>query len=396
MTSKRDYYEVLGVERDADSKTIKQAYRKLALQYHPDRNQGDPSAEENFKEAAEAYEVPSDDNKRHLYDRGGFEGLRSSGFSGFGGADLGDIFSQFSDVFAEFFGGGLGGFGFGGGRGMRPFVGDDLRYDLMIALEDAKTGCEKQIEINRSGNCDTCSGTGAQDAELVRCPTCGGRGQVVSGRGGFMIATTCRACGGRGEVAKAHCESCQGSGRIEAKKTLDVRVPPGVDNGVRLRLQGEGDAGRNGGPPGDLYVFLGVEEHDLFIRDAGDLHCELSVPYPTAVTGGRFEVPELASEEHTEIKIPQGMQPGDTVRVKGLGMPRLGDRGTGDMIVHLNVMVPKRLSDEQTEALKALEASLDETPELGALGASRRETRGKKKKSSGFFDRIRDALELED
>ena len=329
MAAKRDYYEVLGVPRDVDPRTLKSAYRKLAMKFHPDRNPGDSEAEERFKEAAEAYEVLSDERKRAMYDRGGFEGLKSGGFQpGFSG-DLSDIFGQFGDLFAEFF----GGQGFGGFQGgPRPTVGADLRYDLEITLEEAFTGTSRNIEVKRTIACTACGGTGAKDGELVTCAVCGGRGQVVQGRGGFMIATSCRACNGRGKVAKELCATCDGVGVVDDVKRLDVKVPAGVDTGVRLRLQGEGDAGTNGGPPGDLYVFVAVQSHDMFVRQGTELHCELAVSYPMAAMGGDTLIPRLGGGE-VEVAVPAGMQPGDTVRVAEAGMPRLGGRGVGDMVV---------------------------------------------------------------
>lgn len=393
MASKRDYYEVLGVARDADQRTIKTAYRKLAMKYHPDRNPGDPTAEEKFKEAAEAYEVLADDDKRRLYDRGGFEGLRNSGFSGFNG-DIGDIFSQFGDIFAEFFGGaGAGGFGFGN-RGPRPSVGADLRYDIEVTLEEAVAGTSKSIELGRTQACRACAGSGAKDNELLTCPTCQGRGQVVSGRGGFMIATTCRACYGRGRVARERCATCNGAGKTEERRKLDVKIPPGVDNGVRLRLQGEGDAGELGGPPGDLYVFLSVKPHDFYARDGADLHCQLGVSFPTACTGGIKRIPRIGGGE-LEVQIPAGMQPGDTVRLNGQGAPRLGNRGSGDVVVHLTVNVPKKLSEEQRRALDVLTDLLPDESEVGAPGAKSRETRSRRKSTASIFEKIRDAFETE-
>lgn len=393
MGARRDYYEVLGVARDADGKTIKAAYRKLAMQFHPDRNPDNPEAEDKFKEAAEAYEVLSDDNKRALYDRAGFDGLRSGGFNpGFQG-DLGDIFSHFGDIFAEFFGGNAGFGGFGGGRN-RPMVGADLRYDLEISLEEALTGTSRSVELTRSIACVPCSGTGAKNGQMTVCAVCGGRGQVVQGRGGFMIATTCRACAGRGQMAKEACPSCSGRGQVEEQKKLEVRVPPGVDTGVRLRLQGEGDGGQNGGPHGDLYVFVAVTPHEMFVRNGPDLHCELAVGFAMACTGGSALLPRLGGGE-VEVKVPSGMQPGDLVRISGAGLPRLGGRGSGDMIVHLTVHVPKKLDDAQRKVIRELDEVMPVTPEFSATGPDRRETQNKKRKSGGLFDRLRGALDGE-
>ncbi|MEQ8279633.1 MAG: molecular chaperone DnaJ [Deltaproteobacteria bacterium] len=391
MSQKRDYYEVLGVARDADAATIKSAYRKLALKYHPDRNPDDPSAEDQFKEAAEAYEVLSDQGKRGLYDRAGFDGLRSGGFApGFTG-DIGDIFSHFGDIFADLFGGGAA-FGGGGFGRPRPTVGADLRQDLEITLEEALTGTSHKVKVNRSIQCQPCVGTGAKDAELTTCAVCQGRGQVVQGRGGFMIATTCRACGGRGQVPRAACETCEGRGFVEETRRLDVKVPPGVSTGVRLRLQGEGDAGTFGGPPGDLYVFIAVTPHDMFFREGADLHCELAVPYPMACLGGEAIVPKLGGDE-VEVVVPSAMQPGDQVRIEGEGLPRLGGRGRGDMIVHLTVQVPRKLSDDQKKAIEVIEDIIPQEPEFSSGDAGRRETRNKRRRSGGFFDRLRDAFD---
>jgi molecular chaperone DnaJ len=389
VSQKRDYYEVLGVPRDSDQRSIKASYRKLALKFHPDRNPGDKDAEEKFKEAAEAYEVLSDEQKRAIYDRAGFDGLRTGGFNPNFTGDLGDIFAHFGDIFSEFFG---GGFGFGGaGRGPRPTVGADLRFDLGITLEEALKGTAKQVEVSRNAPCRTCMSTGAKDAEMITCAACGGRGQVVQGRGGFMIATTCRACGGKGRSPREMCPDCEGRGAIEETKKLEVKVPPGVDTGVRLRLQGEGDAGRFGGPPGDLYVFISVKDHHLFVREGADLHCELSVAFPTACMGGEAKVPRLVEGEVT-VKVPAGMQPGDIIRIEGGGLPRLGGRGVGDLLVHLTISVPKRLNEKQKKMLADLAVELPVETEVSADGPERRETKRKTKKQ-GIFDRIRDAFD---
>ena len=393
MAAKRDYYEVLGITREADERGIKSAYRKLALKHHPDRNPGDPEAEKNFREAAEAYEVLSDPQKRAIYDRAGHDGLRSGGFSGFQG-DIGDIFSSFGDIFAEFFGGGAfgGGGGFGGGR--RPMVGADLRYDLEIDLKDAYTGCEKTIEVPRLLECEDCSGTGAEGGELVPCEVCGGRGQIVQGRGGFMIATTCRACGGVGQVPRKMCPTCGGHGQVETRQKTKVHVPPGVD-GQKLRLKGHGHGGISGGPPGDLYIFVSVKTHDVFVRNGEDLHCELAIDFPTACIGGPAEVPQLV-DGNWPVDIPAGTQPGDVIRISGGGMPRYGTRHNGDLLVHLTVDIPRKLNDAQKKQIETLRPLIAQEPTISAGGPERRETARKRKKGGGsFFDRIRDALEGE-
>lgn len=389
MAAQRDYYEVLGVPRDADPKAIKAAYRKLALKYHPDRNPDDASAEERFKEAAEAYEVLSDTQKRALYDRAGFDGLKSGGFNpGFSG-DLGDIFSQFGDIFSELFGGG----GFGGrGGGRRPTVGADLRYDLDVTLEEALLGCSRSIKITRSIVCEACDGTGAKDGEVSTCTTCGGRGQVVQGRGGFMIATPCPRCHGKGVVAQEHCPKCEGHGQLEEDKKLEITVPPGVDTGMRLRVSGAGDAGSYGGPPGDLYVFVAVKAHNQFQRQSAELHCELSVPYPMACRGGEAAIPKLGGGE-TIVKIPAGMQPMDTVRMKGEGMPKVGKsaKERGDLLVHLTVQVPTQLDDKQRSLLGKMESSFSMQPEFSSVKQPK-ETRHRRR-GGGLFERLREAME---
>lgn len=393
MAQKRDYYEVLGVSHNAEAREIKSAYRKLAMKYHPDRNQGDESAEERFKEAAEAYEVLSDTQKRPLYDRGGFDGLKNSGFAG-GSVDMNDIFSQFGDIFSDFFGGGFGG-GFGGARGPRPTVGSDIRYDLEITLEEAMTGFSREIEVPRTHPCKPCLGTGAKNGELSNCPTCGGQGQVISGRGAFMISSACPSCRGRGQLANEVCEECHGLARVEESKKLDVRVPAGVDSGVRLRLQSEGDAGDHGGPPGDLYVFIDVKPHDKFLRNGQDLHCELSVSFPLACLGGTTQVPAPVGGENYDLEIPAGMQPGDKVRIRNKGVTRLGGTGQGDIVVHLNIQVPQKVSVAQKKAIEALAADhLPDDVELGFPGESQRETK-QRRRGGGLFDRIREALDTD-
>lgn len=388
MSAQRDYYEVLGVSRDSDGRTIKSAYRKLALKWHPDRNEGNAEAEVKFREAAEAYEVLSDDNKRALYDRGGHEALRGGGFSGFQG-DVGDIFSNFGDIFSEIFGGGFGG---GGGNPNRPMVGADQRFDLEITMDEAFTGVTRTIEVPRLTPCEPCNGTGAEGGEVVSCQVCGGRGQVVQRRGGFMLATTCRACGGAGRTAKAHCPECKGEGQVEKRRKLEVRVPPGID-GERLRLQNEGHSGMNGGPPGDLYVFVSVQAHPVFVRNGSDLHCEVAIDFPTACLGGEAQIPRLVEGEH-DVEIPAGAQPGDVVRIDDAGMPKLGSRQKGDLLVHLTIDVPQKLTDSQKEKLEDLRSVMSKRPTVSAGGPERKETKRRRKKGGGsFFDRIRDAIE---
>lgn len=395
MPAQRDYYEVLGVARDAEERAIKSAYRKLALKYHPDRNPDDADAEQKFREAAEAYEVLSDAQKRALYDRGGHEALKGGGFSGFQG-DIGDIFSNFGDIFAEFFGGAAGGGGFGGGfrGGPRPMVGADLRYDLELDLQEAFTGSTRNIELERMATCDACAGSGAEGGQLSVCDACEGQGQVVQRRGVIMFATPCRACGGAGRRATKPCEPCSGEGHIAVRRKLEVSVPAGIQHGQKLRVQNEGHGGANGGPPGDLYVFITVKSHPVFVRADADLHCELAVDFATACLGGEATIPKLVEGEHT-VQVPAGMQPGDKVRVRGGGMPQLGGRPPGDLVVHLTVDVPRHLDDAQREAVETLRASVSKNPSVSASGPERRETRNKRKKGGSFFDRLREAIEGE-
>lgn len=395
MAGRLDYYEVLGVARDSDDRTIKSAYRKLALKYHPDRNPGDEQAERRFREAAEAYEVLSDPQKRSLYDRGGHEALEGRGFSGFQG-DIGDIFANFGDIFAEFFGGAAaGGFGGGGFRGgPRPMVGADLRYDLELDLQEAFTGTQRTIQLQRMATCEACSGSGAEGGQLTVCAACGGQGQVVQRRGAFMLATPCRACGGAGRRAESVCPSCDGEGHVQTERKLEVQVPAGIADGQKLRVQNEGHGGAHGGPPGDLYVFISVRSHPVFVRAGADLHCELAVDFPTACLGGSAEIPKLVEGEHT-VEIPAGMQPGDKVRVRGGGMPQLGGRPPGDLIVHLNVDIPRSLDGDQVQQVEALRNTLGKAPSVSASGPERRETKNRKRRGGSILDRIRDALEGE-
>jgi molecular chaperone DnaJ len=342
--AKRDYYEILGVQKSADSVTIKKAYRKLALQFHPDRNKGDKEAENRFKEAAEAYEVLKDPKKRQLYDQFGHSGLQQSGFEGF--SNFEDIFSSFGDIFEEFF-------GFGGGRGARPRRGADLRYDITIDFMDAVNGKEMEIEVDRLEECDTCKGSGTKegkDPEL--CSTCGGRGQVTRSQGFFSISSTCPRCHGAGQIITDPCESCRGAGKISKPKKLSFRIPPGVETGSRLRLQGEGEPGELGGPTGDLYVFMRVKEHELFRRSGDDVIVAAAMTYSQAVLGGPITIPTLEGEESFDI--PKGAQSGQEFRLPSRGMARLRGRGRGDLIIVAYIETPKKIGKEEEDLLRRL------------------------------------------
>jgi len=347
--SKRDYYEVLGVSREATEPEIKSAYRKLALKHHPDRNQGDKSAEEKFKEAAEAYAVLADPEKRAAYDRFGHAGVSSAAGAGFDPtifADFGDIFGGLRDIF---------GFGdiFGGGRRGGPQRGSDLRYDLEISFEESARGVETAIQIPRQEQCDTCRGSGsaAGSAPSV-CPHCNGRGQIRYQQGFFTVAQTCRQCGGAGRVITRPCAECHGNGVIARQRKLTVKIPAGIASGQRLRLQSEGEAGSAGGPPGDLYVVVHVQESSVFQREGDDLFCRVPITFPIAALGGQVKVPTL--DGHEELAVPEGTQSGHVFRLRGKGMPSVSGRGRGDLHVAVDVATPKKLTRDQRGLLEQL------------------------------------------
>ncbi|MXY24889.1 MAG: molecular chaperone DnaJ [Acidobacteria bacterium] len=353
--SARDYYEVLGVSRDVDEQSLKRAYRKLALQHHPDRNPNDAEAEARFKEAAEAYAVLADPEKRARYDRFGHAGVRGAGAGGIDPstfADFNDIFSGLGDLF---------GFGdvFGGGTRRRqgPIEGSDLRYDLQIPLEEAAVGHEATLRIPREEACDDCSGSGAAPGTgPERCAPCGGRGQVRSQHGFLTVARPCSRCGGSGQVIATPCVACRGRGRTTQERTITVRVPAGVDSGQRLRIVGEGEHGLRGGPAGDLYVVVHVKEHPVFRRDGAHLLCGVSTGFPTLALGGEVTVPTLNGD--ATLKVPKGTQPGERFRLRGKGLPHMQGRGQGDLYVDLKVQVPKRLSSEQKRLIEALRETM--------------------------------------
>jgi molecular chaperone DnaJ len=363
--SKPDYYEVLEVSREVTVIELKKAYRKKALEYHPDRNPDNPEAEDKFKICAEAYAVLSDPQKRDMYDRFGHAGLGGTGAPGFG--DIGDVFSQFQDIFGDLFGGG-GGFGFGGfGRRRRdpngPARGADIRTDVSLSLREAAFGAIREIDLSHPSPCEACSGTGAKDGELASCATCGGRGQVARAQGAFVMTTTCPACQGRGVHAKTACDECEGSGHLDIDRVVKLTIPGGVDTGQSLRLSGRGQDGVRGGPAGDLYVTVHVEPDEDFEREGFDLVYHLSVTYPQAALGAKVEVPALEEDADATqtVKIPSGTQPGATLVVGGGGVPRLHGRGRGDLICLVEVEVPKRLSREQKRLLRDLDRTFDES-----------------------------------
>ncbi|MEW6321419.1 MAG: molecular chaperone DnaJ [Acidobacteriota bacterium] len=379
--SKRDYYDVLGVSRSASEQDIKSAYRKLALKYHPDRNPGDKTAEDRFKEAAEAYAVLADADKRARYDRFGHAGVAGAAGGGPAGFDP-TIFADFQDIF-----GGLGdifGFGdlFGGGRRRGgPQRGADLRYDMEIDFEQSAEGAEHTIQIPRREPCETCKGAGAAPGSApTTCPQCRGTGQLRYQQGFFTVARTCGPCRGTGRVITKPCQTCRGVGTVETQRKLTVRIPAGIASGQRLRIQGEGEPGLHGGPPGDLYVVILVKEHPLYRRDGNDLHCELPVNFPTLALGGEIQVPVL--DGGTEpIKIPEGTQTGTTFRLRQRGMPDVGGRGRGDLFVTVRAVTPRKLSKEQKLMFKRLAESL-----------SKQQNEMPARDERGLFGRVKDIL----
>jgi len=356
LNGKRDYYEVLGVSRNASEQEIKSAYRKLALQYHPDRNPGNQEAEEKFKEAAEAYSVVSDPQKRAAYDRYGHAGVGAGGAGGFGGFDP-NVFADFSDILGDIFG--FGDF-FGSRRGgSRAQRGADLRYDLDLRFEEAAFGKSVKLKVPRHESCGECGGTGAQKGSAPStCQTCNGYGQVRFQQGFFSITRTCSQCHGTGKIIKNRCAVCHGDGRIVREKTLELKIPAGVDDGSKLRVTGEGDAGGQGGPSGDLYVVLNVQEHEFFDRREHDLYCHIPVTFPQAALGAEINVPTLEGDEE-KLNVSAGTQTGSTFRIKGRGISKRGGSARGDLYVTVDVVVPTKLSREQKELLGKLAQTTD-------------------------------------
>ena len=378
--SKRDFYVVLGVGRNASDQEIKSAYRKLALKYHPDRNPGDKKAEEHFKECAEAYAVLADPDKRARYDRFGHAAV-SGAAGGAGGFDP-TIFAEFDDIFGSL--GDIFGFGgmFGGGRRRAgPQRGADLRYDLDINFEQSATGTETTIQIPRQESCETCSGSGAAPGSApTTCPQCRGTGQLRYQQGFFTVARTCGQCRGSGRVITKPCATCQGQGTVEQLRKLTVKIPAGIASGQRLRLTGEGEAGALGGPSGDLYVVVQVADHPFFQRDGNDLHCEIPVNFTTLALGGEIRVPQVLGDTEP-FKVPDGTPTGTTFRLRGKGMPDVAGRGRGDLLVTVQAITPKKLTKEQRKLLEQLAA---------LLPPQQFEPTPRQEEDRGLFDKVKD------
>ena len=350
MAKKRDYYEVLGLNRDASDEEIKKSYRKLAMKHHPDRNPDDKTAEDKFKEAKEAYEILSEAEKRRAYDAYGHAGVNPQMGSG-DGQGFGGFSEAFGDIFGEIFGGARGG---GGRGGPQVYRGADLRYNLEISLEQAARGTETKIRIPTLEECTTCDGSGAKKGTSAKtCQTCGGVGQVRMQQGFFSIQQTCPTCHGTGKVIPEPCPTCSGAGRTKQHKTLSVKIPSGVDDGDRIRLSGEGEAGVNGGPAGDLYVVVQLKAHSVFQREGADLHCEMPISFTIAALGGEIHIPTLDGE--AKIKIPAETQSGQTFRLRGKGIKPVRQTSAGDLMCHVVVETPVRLTDRQRELLQELE-----------------------------------------
>lgn len=373
MPTDIDYYELLEVERSADDGTLKAAYRKLAMKYHPDRNPGDKECEARFKAINQAYDCLKDPQKRAAYDRFGKAAFENGGPGGFGGGQAGGDFGDIGDIFETIFGNAFGGGQAQGRRG--PARGADLRYDMEITLDEAFHGKSVDVSVEVAVACGACTGTGAKPGtSAVRCRTCSGHGKVRAQQGFFMVERTCPACHGAGEVIAEPCDTCRGEGRVDRKKTLTVTIPAGVDEGTRIRLAGEGEAGMRGAPPGDLYIFLHVKNHSVFTREGTTLFAQVPISFTTAALGGVIMVPGLDREEH-EFRIPAGMQSGKQLRKRGAGMPVLNSRGAGDLVIQIDVETPTRLTAKQRELLEAFRET---------------ETGEENPRSEGFFGKLRD------
>lgn len=386
MTTKRDFYEILGVSRSASKEEIKKAYRQKAIQYHPDKNPGDKEAEDKFKEAAEAYEVLSDDNKRARYDQFGHAGMGSSGGGGFSHDwNIEDIFSQFGDIFGGHFGsfGGFGGFGGGGGRGGRRVSrGTDLRVKVKLNYSEIANGVEKKIKVNKYVNCKSCDGTGAEGSSgFTTCSTCRGSGRVTqvvnSIFGQMQQATTCPTCGGEGKTINNKCKACSGEGVVRDDEVITIKIPAGVAEGMQLNVSGRGNAARRGGVPGDLLVIIEEEKHPELIRDGNDLIFNLSVSIPDAILGAPIEIPTIDGK--VKIKIEPGTQPGKILRLRGKGLPEVNSYNRGDLLVAINVYIPKNLSKDEKAIIEKMSKSPSFTPDP--------------KEQASFFERMRGYFE---
>jgi molecular chaperone DnaJ len=359
-TNQRDYYEILGVSKTSTIEEIKSSYRKSALKWHPDRNpENKDEAEVRFRECTEAYSILSDPNKRQIYDTYGHSGLAGAGAQ----TDFnGTIFQDFHDIFGDFFGfedlfGAAGGRRSGSGRGRRVQRGADLRYDMSLTFEEAAAGVNTKVRVPRQEYCESCNGTGAKKGTgVAACQTCGGRGQIVYQQGFFTVNRTCPACQGAGQIIKERCPDCHGQGRMERERTIELRIPPGVDTGTRLRVQGEGEPGPNGGPAGDLYVVLEVKEHTFFERRGADLYCTIPLSIAQAALGAELQVLGLSGEER--LKVPEGTQSGAVFRIKGKGLPDPHGGGRGDLYYHVRVLTPSKLTREQRKLMEQLDATL--------------------------------------
>jgi molecular chaperone DnaJ len=372
--AKRDYYTVLGVNRDASEEAIKKAFRKLAMKHHPDRSPDEKGAEEKFKEAKEAYEVLTDPRKRAAYDQFGHAGVDpSAGFGSRGGGPEG--FGGFSDAFGDIFGEIFG--ATRGGRGGGVYRGADLRYNLELGLEEAARGTEAKIRIPTLDECDTCHGSGAKPGtQPKQCPSCHGRGEVRVSQGFFSIQQTCPTCHGTGKIVSDPCAACHGAGRVKKHKTLSVKIPAGVDQDDRIRLSGEGEAGMNGGPPGDLYVVVNLKPHSVFRRDGADLHCEMPISFATAALGGEIEIPTL--DGHAKVKVPAETQSGQVFRLRNKGIRPVRGSVTGDLYCHVAVETPVKLTARQKELLREFEAINENDPE------------SHNPRAKSFMDKVRD------
>jgi molecular chaperone DnaJ len=367
--SKRDYYEVLGVSQSASEKEVKKAYKKLAMKYHPDRTAGDKSKEETFKEVKEAYEVLNDDQKRAAYDQYGHAAFEQGGHGGFGGGGGGGFGQDFGDIFGDIFG--------GGGRGrQRQQRGSDLRYNVELSLEDAVKGKSLEIKVPTYVNCEPCDGSGAKPGTSAKtCSTCHGHGQVQMRQGLFAVQQTCPTCGGSGKVITDKCASCYGEGRVKKNKTLSVKIPAGVDTGDRIRLSGEGEAGENGAPAGDLYVQVNVREHEIFVRDENHLYCEVPISFIAAALGGEIEVPTLGGK--VKLKVPKETQTGKMFRLRGKGVKSVRSSTTGDLMCKVVIETPVNLSGDQADLLRQLEEKMANS------------TKKHSPKETGFFDGVK-------